>query len=428
MTFLSSLLNSLLQRGSSWLPASISSHADIFNLSGELLSAKGEVSGVVIARQILDSYRHLSDTDKIAFFRYLIEDMDIDSEAVIEALSAYKDKRDPDSYARFSRHINALRRPFFMRLNEAPHATYDLVSMRADLLRLMRTHADLAVIDVDLRHLLASWFNRGFLVLRPINWESPAHILEKIISYEAVHEIGSWDDLRNRLVPSDRCCFAFFHPAMPDEPLIFVEVALTSCLPNSIQQILAPDRDIGSLMASDHAVFYSISNCQKGLAGISFGHSLIKTVVSELGQTHPQIKHFVTLSPLPHFAKWLQNQDGDKAAAFTALSDEVQVSMGAAYLLHAKGRDHLPFDPVCRFHLSNGAMIHRVHAHADISKRGRATAFGLMVNYLYKPADLIDNHENFVNGGKIKAASKIREAARKSPLKISEHIDKDKPT
>jgi len=277
------------------------------------------------------------------------------------------------------------------------------------------------VIDIDLRDLFLSWFNRGFLVLRPISWSSPASILEKIITYEAVHEISSWDDLRRRLQPSDRCCFAFFHPAMPDEPLIFVEVALTDNLPASVQTILAQDGEVTSGEDMDYAVFYSISNCQKGLAGISFGNALIKTVVEELKQQYPSIKHYLTLSPLPGFAKWLaslpaQDHDGVKQDILTLATNHEQIRkpLAAAYLSQAKRENGMPVDPVARFHLGNGARIHQLHIDADTSDRGMKQSLGVMVNYLYQPDELIENHENFVNAGTIKADKAVKDYAQKA--------------
>lgn len=399
----------------------IRSDSDIKALSSDLLSAKGEVSGVTIARQILKQYHELNDDEKLSYFQFILNEMDFDSAKVKAALTDYTTHHDAKSYGQFMASAQPGWRQLFRRLNEAPDATFDLVNMRTDLLRLIRSNSELEVIDIDLRELFLSWFNRGFLMLRPISWSSPADILEKIISYEAVHEISSWDDLRRRLEPSDRCCFAFFHPAMPDEPLIFVEVALTDRLPSSIHTILAQDGEVISGEKMDYAVFYSISNCQKGLAGISFGNALIKTVVEELKQDYPGIKHYLTLSPLPGFTKWLAtlpavDHDGKAQDILTLATNNAQIrtSLAAAYLCQAKRGNGMPVDPVARFHLGNGARIHQLHTDADTSDHGIKQSLGVMVNYLYRPDELIENHENFVNAGTVQADKVVRDLAQKA--------------
>jgi malonyl-CoA decarboxylase len=279
--------------------------------------------------------------------------------------------------------------------------------MRQDLLEFARTDASLSALDLDFRHLFSSWFNRGFLVLRPINWESPAHVLEKIIEYEAVHTIDSWSALRRRIQPSDRRCFAFFHPTMPDEPLIFVEVALTKGIPGSIQQILAEERDVLEEENADTAVFYSISNCQAGLAGISFGNLLIKQVVDDLSSQLLRLKTFVTLSPIPGFTQWLKVENLENVA-----TDERLPSLAAAYLIKAKRLDGSPLDPVARFHLGNGALVHAVHADADRSIKGQTQSRGVMVNYLYDLPTNDQNHEHFAGSFVIAASSDITALAQ----------------
>jgi malonyl-CoA decarboxylase len=301
------------------------------------------------------------------------------------------------------------RQELIRRLNRLPGATEDLVRMRADLLRLGRKDPELKALDLDFQHLFQSWFNRGFLVLRPISWESPAHILEKIIAYEAVHAIDSWDDLRRRLEPADRRCFAFFHPSMPDEPLIFVEVALTKGIPNSVQALLREDREALAEEEADTAVFYSISNCQAGLASISFGNSLIKQVVSDLSTELTTLKTFVTLSPIPGLTRWLEEADQDIAIDD---SDPEQVrALAAYYLLHAKRSNGLPYDPVARFHLGNGAMVHAVHAEADISHKGQSQSLGTMVNYLYDLKSVSQNHEAFASQAEVISSSDVKSLA-----------------
>lgn len=426
MATISYILGNLFRPTNWFLASYASSDSDIKALSLDLLSAKGEVSGVTIARQILNQYRMLDEAAKLAYFQFILADMDFNSSDVKTALNAYTDKHDANRYGQFIKSTQPKWRQFFWRLNEAPDATFDLVNMRADLLSLIPSHRELEVIDIDLRDLFLSWFNRGFLMLRPISWSSPAAVLEKIISYEAVHEISSWDDLRRRLEPSDRCCFAFFHPAMPDEPLIFVEVALMDHLPSSVQVILAQDSDVTSVEDMDYAVFYSISNCQKGLAGISFGNALIKTVVEELKHEYPRIKHYLTLSPLPGFTKWLAalpavEKDGELQDVLTLATDHIGLRkpLAAAYLSLAKRDNGMPVDPVARFHLSNGARIHQLHEDADTSARGMKQSLGMMVNYLYHPDELIENHESFVNDGTIKADKAVKENAQKAKPYLS---------
>ena len=280
--------------------------------------------------------------------------------------------------------------------------------MRADLLRLGKNDPVLQAFDLDIKHLFASWFNRGFLVLRPISWESPAHILEKIIAYEAVHAIDSWEDLRRRLEPSDRRCFAFFHPAIPDEPLIFVEVALTKGTPTSIQALLSEDREEVQVDQVNTAVFYSISNCQAGLANVSFGNFLIKQVASDLSLELPALTTFITLSPIPGLVKWLQKSHPD-----LVVDEKVDLrSLAAHYLIHEKSRNNLPLDPVARFHLGNGAIVEQIHTDADNSENGELQSLGCMVNYLYDLEQVTKNHEDFVSEGKVIVSKEIEKLAK----------------
>ena len=281
---------------------------------------------------------------------------------------------------------------------------------------------------MDFQHLFGSWFNRGFLVPRRIHWQSPANILEKIIKYEAVHAIDDWDDLRRRVEPADRRCYAFFHPAMPDDPLIFVEVALVKGVPNSVQSILAENREILSPENADTAVFYSISNCQAGLRGVSFGNSLIKQVVEDLQAEVKSITTFVTLSPIPGFNSWLQRRLAEQPeASETAEALDLAVETGelgtleeqpqwlrrqaARYLIEEKGRSGMPLDPVARFHLNNGAMVHDVHAGADLSVNGVRQSCGLMVNYLYDLRKIAQFHEKFAEDHTVFASREVRTLA-----------------
>ncbi|MEP2716371.1 malonyl-CoA decarboxylase [Pseudophaeobacter sp.] len=379
----------------------------LLEMATALVGSTGETSGLALAQEILSRFAELEDSGKLAFFCDIATTMNIDPEAVRSALGDYEQSPSKATYRAFTEAAEPARQELVRRLNSVPGATGSLVKMRADLLRLGGKEPELAALDLDFRHLFASWFNRGFLVLRPINWESPAHILEKIIAYEAVHAIHSWDDLRRRLEPADRRCFAFFHPSMPDEPLIFVEVALTKGIPGSVQALLAEDRDAMAAAEADTAVFYSISNCQAGLASISFGNSLIKQVASDLSAELSNLKTFVTLSPIPGLTKWL-DQVG---MTWNIESPESMQALAAHYLLNAKSRGALPFDPVARFHLGNGAIVHAVHADADTSEKGRAQSGGTMVNYLYDLAKVGQNHETFATTRDVVATPSVKALA-----------------
>ena len=309
MSIFGDLLSTIFERRSLAFPPGRRDARPMEELIGALVGATGEVTGLSLAASILQRYQEMDDAGKLAFFRHLASDMNINPDTVRATLEAYEADPSKQSYRAFMAAVEPDRQELVRRLNQIPGATEMLVRMRADLLRLGGKDHALQALDQDFRHLFVSWFNRGFLVLRPISWESPAHILEKIIAYEAVHEITSWEDLRRRLVPGDRRCFAFFHPAMPDEPLIFVEVALTAEIPGSIQDLLAEDREPITAEKARTAVFYSISNCQTGLAGISFGNSLIKQVAADLAAELPNLKTFVTLSPIPGLTRWLVAED-----------------------------------------------------------------------------------------------------------------------
>ena len=390
MSFFADLVSTVFERR---YRSAISKDAvgrSIEDLAQDLLGSHGEVSGSTLARLILDRFVEMNTNEKLTFFAFMTHALDIDARAVRDTLKTYQDAPSKQSYRAFAKASEPARQELTRRLNQVPGATGQLVAMRKDLLRFLRDNPTLEPLDVDFQHLFSSWFNRGFLVLRPINWSSPAEILEKIIEYEAVHAIDSWDDLRRRLQPSDRRCFGFFHPAMAGEPLIFVEVALTKGIPNSVQDLLADGRDPIDAEDADTAVFYSISNCQAGLAGISFGNSLIKQVAADLSRDLPSLENFVTLSPIPGLNKWL------KAAEPMISPDVCEQALAAHYLLEAKRPDGMPFDPVARFHLGNGAMVHAVHAGADVSENGMAQSNGAMVNYLYDLSKVTTNHEQFV--------------------------------
>lgn len=413
MTLLADLLSTVFERRQRLGRAGKRDDRPIVELTTDLIGASGEVSGTTVARNLLNRYTEMDDAAKLDFFHHLARDLNINAADVRQALEDYEAAQSKASYRAFMQAAEPPRQELIRRLNQVPGATGTLVAMRADLLRLGRGVDTLQALDVDFRHLFASWFNRGFLVLRPISWQSPAHILDKIIAYEAVHQIDSWDDLRRRLEPSDRRCFAFFHPAMPDEPLIFVEVALTLGVPRSVQGVLAESREMIETEAADTAVFYSISNCQAGLASISFGNSLIKQVAADLAAELQGLKTFVTLSPIPGLVDWLAENDDPAMPE----DDEHIRSLAAHYLLDVKRRDGLPRDPVARFHLGNGALIHQVSASADLSEKGLAQSHGAMVNYLYDLTRVSQNHERFAVNHDIVASAEVRAlaaAARKA--------------
>jgi malonyl-CoA decarboxylase len=313
--------------------------------------------------------------------------------------------------------------------------------MREQLIDAMAHRLDLAAVDADFVHLFSSWFNRGFLVLRRIDWSTPAIILEKIIQYEAVHRIRGWEDLRRRIDPPDRRCYAFFHPALVDDPLIFVEVAVTRDIPTAIAPILTSQREVIRPDRASTAVFYSISNCQRGLTGVTFGHFLIKQVAEEISREIPHISTFVTLSPAPGFAAWLareRTRDGstvlsavDRAAlghldtdgwwqvpaAREALRDPL-MRAAAWYFLHARNPNGTPVDPVARFHLGNGARLEQIDWLADTSTRGVGQSHGLMVNYLYDLKNIEKNHEAFAEGRTIVAANAVKRLVRGAPTEV----------
>ncbi len=402
MSFIAGLFASVFDRSyRKAISAEAEGHSTI-DLCLKLLSSHGEVSGSTLARLILDRYGAMDDTEKLQFFKFMTQGLEIDAQRVIDTLKTYSQSPSKKSYRAFASACEPRRQELMRRLNQVSGGTGQLVAMRMDLLALLRDHPLLEPLDVDFQHLFASWFNRGFLVLRPINWSSPAEILEKIIAYEAVHAIDSWDDLRLRVQPADRQCFGFFHPAMQDEPLIFVEVALTKGTPSSVQDLLADGRTAINAEDADTAVFYSISNCQDGLAGISFGNSLIKQVAADLARDLPGLKTFVTLSPIPGLNKWRTATKG------AIREDAPENAIAAHYLLEAKRPDGSALDPVARFHLGNGAMVHAVHTGADVSENGMKQSNGTMVNYLYDLSQISKNHEQFVSEKTVVASADVR--------------------
>ncbi len=383
---------------------------EISEICLDLLSETAETSEQQLAATILNRYRMFDADQKAGFFEFLNDELDLDAAAIKALAESYGADPSPENFKALAKACEPRRQGLFRQLNEIPGATTEIVNMRKDLLAWLNKRPELARTDHDLLHLLRSWFNRGFLVVRLINWESPASILEKIIAYEAVHEIGTWDDLRRRLQPTDRRCFAFFHPAMPDEPLIFVEVALTRGIPGSIQSVLSEERKAIGEEEADTAVFYSISNCQKGLAGVSFGNSLIKQVARDLSHELPNITTFVTLSPIPGLMRWIRNE----CIADESDNPQHMKRLAAKYLLEAKAPDGLPLDQVARFHLGNGALVHAIHSGADLSETGMAKSSGVMVNYLYDLSRITRNTIQYSSKGKVTAASSVRNLAKRA--------------
>jgi malonyl-CoA decarboxylase len=414
--------------------------SELVGLCTRLISGDhGEASSVAMAIDILTRWSALDGHGQRAFLLALGSGFGPDPLRLDRAIEAYRANANAETVMELHNAAEPPRQEVLRRLNLAPLGTQTLVRMREAGLAHLAEDPALRALDADFTHLFSSWFNRGFLVLRRIDWSSPANILEKIIRYEAVHQIRDWSDLRRRLEPSDRRCFAFFHPQLVDEPLIFVEVALTRGVPSSIGALLAEDRASGPGVrpskAADTAVFYSISNCQDGLRGISFGDFLIKQVVDELSRDVPELDTFVTLSPVPGFGKWLSGQlkdgeggllpaedraallahlDGDGWAADPARAAQVRPHLlraAALYLLKAKGSKGKPLDPVARFHLGNGASLHQINFLADTSPRALREAHGLMVNYQYKLDEIEANHERLAQGGPVAASAEVQRLA-----------------
>lgn len=408
-SLLSDLLASMLQvRARRPEPGSTPPARGLTGLARELLGARGELSGVTIARSILDTWRGLAPDDRHAFFAALATEFEIDADACLAAAEALKAETSPANLAAMRKAAEPPRQELLRRLNLAPGGTEALVRMREDLLDLLPANPAFASVDDDFLHLFSSWFNRGFLVLRRMDWASPAALLEKIIAYEAVHEIGGWPELRRRVEPPDRLCFSFFHPAMPAEPLIVIEAALTTAIPERIDALLAEDRAVVAADEATVACFYSISNCQRGLRGVSFGNFLIKQVASELAAAHPGLSTFVTLSPMPGFAAWLKA--AGHASVQTPMEDVQRgalMRLAARYLMEEKRQDGLPRDPVARFHLGNGARLEAIRWAADGSGRGMEQSYGMMVNYLYDLGAIETNHEAFRESGHVPASRQV---------------------
>jgi malonyl-CoA decarboxylase len=397
-----------------------------------LLSERGDVSGARLAREALAAYQLLEDPAAVAvFFDLLAKEFSPDPQQVARAADVYRQDPSQSNLIQLQRVVEPRRQELFRRLNMVAGGTSALLEMRRRVLKQLMGHPQWVGIDADLAHLFNSWFNRGFLVLQRIDWNTSAMVLEKLIKYEAVHEIQGWPDLRRRL-QADRRCYAFFHPALPDEPVIFIEVALTRGVSTRVQPLLDQDSAVTDPTSADCAIFYSITNCQEGLRGVSFGNLLIKQVAEHLGREFPRLKTFATLSPIPGFRQWLTEKSVQYPAltgllerieapdwlADTAEAAELQrklTRLCAHYLLNAKqGRE--PLDPVARFHLGNGARLERLNWLGDTSSSGMRRSGGLMVNYVYRLDEVERNHEAFARDGRIASSRRFEILARESLL------------
>ena len=407
-----------------------------------LVSERGESNAVSMALDVISNYRKLNAEQRPKFFAMLAEQFNIDAEQLTKAAQSFAADPNARNYIRLQKISESPRQELLRRLNRAPGGTAAVVEMRRDLLTLLNKKPELMGLDYDMRHLLSSWFNPGFLKMHRVDWKSPAEILEKIIAHEAVHAIDGWDDLRRRLQP-DRRCFAFFHPQLPDEPLIFVEVALLPEIPVAIMPLV--DKKSTPVEQSNQfkvAAFYSISNCESGLRGVSMGNFLIKRVAEQLHAEFPGLKTFVTLSPIPGLMEWitagahlgdLPSSDKIKPAVRKARDDALELlklngsnwmdKLGKAWHPdQCSEREKAAFmaltaiylttvtpsrdgNPVAKFHLGNGAKLHQINWAGDLSKNGLRQSAGLMVNYLYDLSSVEENHERFVSGEMIYSRS-----------------------
>jgi malonyl-CoA decarboxylase len=399
------------------------------DLCRALLSARGEVSGARVAAEVLAAYRRLDDEQVEWLFDRLVQVFSVDPEAVRHAASAYRLDASPANLVALQEAVEPPRQELFRRCNMGPGGTDALVDMRRRLLRTLGDHPERVEIDADLTHLFRSWFNRGFLTLQRIDWQTSAVVLERLIDYEAVHQIQGWRDLRRRL-QSDRRCYAFFHPALPQEPLIFIEIALTRAMTAHVQPLLDPDSAVDDPAHATCAIFYSITNCQQGLRGVSFGNVLIKQVVEDLGKEFPRVRTFATLSPIPGFRAWLieraataPGSTSPALAALIARGDEVtaaeigkapaalreELMQRCARYLVSTGEGVGAQDPVARFHLANGARLERLNWMGDTSATGLRRSYGLTVNYVYRLTDLERNHDAYANQFRVASSSAFRQ-------------------
>ena len=400
----------------------------IISLCDDLISNKGAAFGITVARDITDLYHTLSPDNKLLFFKKINEKFKPDHNKVNSAIETYKREQNDKNLFKLFVTSEGQRRELFRRMNMSPNGISTIVTLREDLLQILNDNKDLKPLDNDLRELFKSWFNPGFLKLTKITWDTKAAVLEKIIQYERVHKIKDMNELKRRL-GEDRRFFSYFHPALDDEPIIFVQVALTNGLGKSIQEIMKPTT--GNEKKYDTATFYSISNCQEGLTRVTLGNFLIKRVVYEIQEELPNIKNFGTLSPIPGFRDWfttldegvIQNILGKIPYSTVSFlrSSSLKVGDGrivsnkkaiiklvAHYLMNEKNKKDLPINDVCRFHLGNGAIIEDIVINANVSEVGFNRSFGVMVNYLYELKNIEKNHEDYVNNKNIIISDKLK--------------------
>ena len=413
MSFFQNLLSSIMERSllkSSYFRSKDFGilHEDINKALESVMSKSGEISSLVFAEHLSSLIEALNDEEFIEFFETLHAKYDLDAEALLRASNEYSKNKTQKNLELIFQVSEPQWVELFKRLNTVSEGTLRLVRLRERIGSLKQASPNLEFFDRSLLKLFKHWFNPSFLVLESIDWSTPANILEKIIAYEAVHEINSWDDLRARLAPDDRRCFAFFHPLMPNEPLIFVEVALSNEIPNTINDIITIDRSVTLNQDINTAVFYSISNCQEGLSGISFGNFLIKQVAHKLKQENDGLDKFVTLSPAPGFVRWLKENSIDPNS-----DEDMLLKQALIYLTSSDREDELPNDPVAKFHLGNGAILERINLNADLSSKGLNQSKGVMVNYLYNLDTLEENHELFFKTKEVKQSDAIKNLRKK---------------
>ena len=383
-------------------------HNDINKAVESVMSTSGEVSSMVYAEHLLNLIEEQDDKSLIKFLKTLLSNYDIDTKKLLKDVKIYSSEKNEQNLKKIRSSSEPKWIELFRRLNSTTNGTFRLVKLRERIRALKEP--ELKTFDSGLLNLFKYWFNPSFLVLEKIDWETPANILEKIIEYEAVHEINSWDDLRARLAPSDRQCFAFFHPLIPNDPLIFVEVALCLDIPKSIQEVIKIDREEIDVEDANTAIFYSISNCHNGLLGISFGNFLIKKVAKNLKRELPALNQFQTLSPLPSLMKWMEEyapitfeRCSDKNC-----SDDELMKQSIRYLTESDRTDGMPNDPVARFHVGNGASLERINLHADPSEQGQLQSYGIMANYLYDLDVVEENHELFFKNKIVPISNQIK--------------------
>ena len=383
-------------------------HNDINKAVESVMSTSGEVSSMVYAEHLLNLIEKQDDKSLIKFLKTLLSNYDIDTKKLLKDVKIYSSEKNEQNLKKIRSSSEPKWIELFRRLNSTTNGTFRLVKLRERIRALKQP--ELKTFDSGLLNLFKYWFNPSFLVLEKIDWETPANILEKIIEYEAVHEINSWDDLRARLAPSDRQCFAFFHPLIPNDPLIFVEVALCLDIPKSIQEVIKIDREEIDVEDANTAIFYSISNCHNGLLGISFGNFLIKKVAKNLKRELPALNQFQTLSPLPSLMKWMEEyapitfeRCSDKNC-----SDDELMKQSIRYLTESDRTDGMPNDPVARFHVGNGASLERINLHADPSEKGQLQSYGIMANYLYDLDVVEENHELFFKNKIVPISNQIK--------------------